>query len=159
LVSDGLGVLALSTLLDENSLQCDEFGDGFVSLIIEPESNVDTEAIDKNFTLVIDRSGSMAGDKMVQARNAASFIVENLNEGDRFNIIVFDAVVDSFASMHIDVSPTSISSALDYIATIEILVLQIFPVHWLPLSINLMRPTREKPILFYSLPMVTQRRE
>ena len=39
---------------------------------------------------VIDRSGSMAGEKMEQARNALHFILSRLNPDDRFSVIGFD---------------------------------------------------------------------
>jgi Ca-activated chloride channel family protein len=39
---------------------------------------------------VIDRSGSMAGEKMAQARNALHFILSRLSPDDRFSVIGFD---------------------------------------------------------------------
>lgn len=54
----------------------------------------DREAIPKNLQLVMDVSGSMSGEKIEQARNAARFIVENLNPDDHFNIIFYNSVVD-----------------------------------------------------------------
>ena len=118
LSSDGLGLYQMSTNIPDSLLYCDDFGAGFVSLIIEPESNVNTEVIEKNFTLVIDRSGSMSGDKIVQARQAASFIVNNLNPGDRFNIIDFSSDVNSLFGTHVDFSVSNQQAALYYIDNI-----------------------------------------
>lgn len=115
LSSEGLGVLPLSTLIADSIFTCDEYGNGHLSLIIEPESNVDTEVIEKNFTLVIDRSGSMSGDKIVQARDAASFIVNNLNIGDNFNIIDFSSDVTSFFDSHVPFTIENQNAALNYI--------------------------------------------
>lgn len=95
LSSDGLGLYSLSTHIPDSLFDCDEYGDGYVTFIIEPESSVNTEVIQKNFTLVIDRSGSMSGDKIIQARDASSFIVDNLNAGDYFNVIDFSSDVYS----------------------------------------------------------------
>lgn len=50
----------------------------------------------KNVILVIDRSGSMEGEKIEQAREALKFVVNNLREGDRFNLIAYDSSVESF---------------------------------------------------------------
>lgn len=94
LASDELGIIDMSTLLPTQEVFCDDHGSGFVTLVIEPEAN--TPAINKNFILVIDRSGSMSGDKMKQARDAASFITENLNLNDRFNIVAFDNTITLF---------------------------------------------------------------
>lgn len=119
LESDGLGIIPLSTYLPDSLFNCDDYGQGYVTMIVEPESNVNTEVIEKNFTLIIDRSGSMAGDKMVQARDAASFIVNNLNAGDYFNLIDFSSSVSSFFDSHVPYTTDNKNAALNYIETID----------------------------------------
>lgn len=114
---DELGLYSLSIFIDD-SLQQDEFSRGFFAFIVEPDPSETTEVIDKVFTLIIDKSGSMSGNKIVQARNAARFIVENLNEGDKFNIITFDSEVTSFRSSHIDYNLINEDAAIDYINSI-----------------------------------------
>ena len=47
-----------------------------------------------NLAVVLDRSGSMGGEKMVRAREAASYCVEQLLPADRLSVVVFDDVVD-----------------------------------------------------------------
>ena len=115
LSSDGLGVIPLSTSIPDSTFLCDDLGNGYATFIIEPESNVNTEVIEKNFTLVIDRSGSMSGDKIVQARDAASFIVNNLNVGDKFNIVDFSSDVQTLFSEHVDYTLPNQNTALSYI--------------------------------------------
>ncbi|MDZ4846053.1 MAG: hypothetical protein SH857_10950, partial [Chitinophagales bacterium] len=41
-----------------------------------------------NISLVIDRSGSMAGDKIDYVRRAANFVVDNLGSEDVFSIVI-----------------------------------------------------------------------
>ncbi|HET7786618.1 MAG TPA: VIT and VWA domain-containing protein [Myxococcales bacterium] len=48
----------------------------------------------KDVTVVIDRSGSMTGAPLEQARAAAELVVRRLREGDRVNVIAFDDKVD-----------------------------------------------------------------
>jgi Ca-activated chloride channel family protein len=48
----------------------------------------------RDVVLVLDRSGSMAGWKMVAARRAAARIVETLTASDRFAVLTFDNTVD-----------------------------------------------------------------
>ncbi|MEV7011041.1 VIT domain-containing protein [Streptosporangium sp. NPDC051022] len=48
----------------------------------------------KDVVLVLDRSGSMSGWKMVAARRAAARIVDTLVSGDRFAVLSFDTVVE-----------------------------------------------------------------
>ena len=45
---------------------------------------------------VIDRSGSMAGKKIEQARKALKSVLNNLRDEDLFNIVVYDDRVESF---------------------------------------------------------------
>ncbi|MCB9079393.1 MAG: VWA domain-containing protein [Anaerolineaceae bacterium] len=86
---DDIGVNLLSTK------ERDE--DGFFTLLIAP--NVEAEQIvDKDVTLVLDVSGSMEGEKMEQARDALKYVLDNLNEGDRFNIIAFSTGVRAFST-------------------------------------------------------------
>ena len=45
---------------------------------------------------VLDRSGSMSGKKIEQAKNALKFVLNNLREGDTFNIVAYDSEVETF---------------------------------------------------------------
>ncbi|MBI5219246.1 MAG: VWA domain-containing protein [Bacteroidia bacterium] len=115
LSSDELGIYDFSTFLPDSMKKCDSTGRGFFAMIIEPETNPEVAVIQKVFTLVIDRSGSMGGTKIQQAKDAATYIVNHLNLGDQFNIIDFDDVITSFQPSHILYTPTAQNSALNYI--------------------------------------------
>lgn len=120
LSSDELGILSMSTLVPDEVFNCDTLGQGYVTLVIEPESNTNTAVIQKNFTLVIDRSGSMEGSKFVQAINAARFIVNNLNFGDQFNIIDFGTQVNSFRPRHVPFNAANQNAALSYLKNVRV---------------------------------------
>jgi Ca-activated chloride channel family protein len=64
----------------------------------------DAEITEKDITFVLDVSGSMAGKKLTQAKKALLFCIENLNKGDRFEIIRFsteaEAVFNEFAAVN-----------------------------------------------------------
>src|ERR1044072_3204982 len=45
---------------------------------------------DLNLSLVLDRSGSMEGEKMVRAREAAMFCVDQMLPSDRLSVVTFD---------------------------------------------------------------------
>ena len=75
-----------------------EGGDeGFFLLLASPEIKTEnTERPAKTVIVVADRSGSMSGKKIEQAKDAIKFVLNNLNKGDTFNIIAYDSAVESF---------------------------------------------------------------
>ncbi len=114
LSQEELGLYSYSTFLSDTLIP-DTYGNGFFLFVAEPDASENQKVIDKVFTLIIDRSGSMSGDKIVQARNAAKFITQNLNLGDKFNIIDFASDIRSFRGGHVDFTTENESAALDYI--------------------------------------------
>ncbi len=71
--------------------------DGYFVLLASPEIRAkDADRPKKTVVFVIDRSGSMTGKKMEQAKEALKFVVNNLRKGDTFNIVAYDSDVESF---------------------------------------------------------------
>ncbi len=71
--------------------------DGYFLLMASPEFKAaSAKRPAKTAVLVVDRSGSMAGKKMDQTKEALKFVVNNLRPGDQFNIIAYDSAVESF---------------------------------------------------------------
>lgn len=56
------------------------------------------EAVKREVTIVIDRSGSMEGAKLEQARSAALAVLDGLAMGEAFNIVDYSDSIASFAS-------------------------------------------------------------
>jgi Ca-activated chloride channel family protein len=73
------------------------------------------DSIPKDIVFVIDRSGSMSGEKMEQAKEALQFILRQLGEKDRFSIVDFDDVVDVLAFDLLSVSGRNIQDASRYV--------------------------------------------
>jgi Ca-activated chloride channel family protein len=118
LSQEELGLYSYSTFLSDTMIP-DPYGNGFFLFVAEPDPSENQKVIDKVFTLIIDRSGSMSGDKIVQARNAAIFITRNLNLGDKFNIIDFASDIKSFRGEHVDYTDANESAALEYINNLQ----------------------------------------
>lgn len=57
----------------------------------------DDHAIKRELTLVIDRSGSMRGEKVEQVVEAARQIIAGLEEDEFFNIVTYSDTIDTFA--------------------------------------------------------------
>ena len=71
--------------------------DGFFLLLASPQVKAaDAERPKKTVVFVLDRSGSMSGKKIEQAKSAVKFVLNNLREGDLFNIVAYDGVVESY---------------------------------------------------------------
>ena len=72
--------------------------DGFFLVLLAPRINQLDVIIPKDLILVLDSSGSMDGEKFQQAQQAARYILDNLNQNDRFNLITFNTGVQTYAS-------------------------------------------------------------
>jgi Ca-activated chloride channel family protein len=64
--------------------------DHFLFLFAPAAEPLQGGALPKDIVFVIDRSGSMSGEKIAQARSALQFILGQLNPTDRFSIVGFD---------------------------------------------------------------------
>jgi Ca-activated chloride channel family protein len=72
--------------------------DGFFLMLIAPQVEIDQrQVVDKDVLLILDTSGSMEGEKLEQAKEALVYVLEHLNEGDRFNITDFSTGVRQYA--------------------------------------------------------------
>ncbi len=70
---------------------------GFFMLLLAPRPDAQVGSIPKDVLIVMDRSGSMEGEKFQQAQGAATFILEHLNPADRFNVLTFSTGMDLFS--------------------------------------------------------------
>jgi Ca-activated chloride channel family protein len=89
--------LAYGTAAETTALAVhpDDDGDeGTFRLTVLPPT-VEGVARPRDVVLLLDRSGSMAGWKMVAARRAAARIVDTLGAGDRFAVLAFDDRVET----------------------------------------------------------------
>lgn len=74
-----------------------EDGGTFALTVLPPA--LETPVRGRDVVLVLDRSGSMGGWKMVAARRAAARIVDTLGSGDRFTVLAFDHQVETPTSL------------------------------------------------------------
>jgi Ca-activated chloride channel family protein len=71
--------------------------DGYFLLLATPEIKAaEQKPVKKTVVFVVDRSGSMSGKKIEQAKAALKFVLQNLREGDLFNVIAYDSEVEAF---------------------------------------------------------------
>ncbi len=77
------------------------------------------EVLPRELLFVFDRSGSMGGESIAQARNALRACLRALNPGDSFNIFPFDDEVEYLAPAPLAFSQQSVDAADAFIAGIE----------------------------------------
>ena len=79
------------------------------------------EAMKRDVTLVLDRSGSMRGEKLRQVREAALQVIGGLEDGEAFNVVFYNQTVDRFAARSVLKSDASMRQAERYIESINTL--------------------------------------
>lgn len=68
---------------------------GYFMMLVSPDSERQAKRIiERDIVFVMDVSGSMAGEKIKQARNALKYCINSLNDGDRFNIVPFSSFAE-----------------------------------------------------------------
>jgi len=94
--------------------------DGYFMLLASPGVDVrEKQLILKDVVFVLDTSGSMAGAKLEQAKKALQFCVENLNDGDRFEIIRFSTEVEPLFDNLVDANKSNRSKAQDFVKDLK----------------------------------------
>jgi Ca-activated chloride channel family protein len=77
------------------------------------------KVINKNVIFVLDSSGSMSGKKIVQAKEAAKFVINHLHSDDMFSLIDFDDGVSVFSPEMISCTQENIERAQSFVEGIE----------------------------------------
>ena len=117
------GPFRLSYLVEGNGLTASllaypdaRIGGGYFLLLAGVPAGTRTgPTIKREVTLVIDRSGSMQGEKIQQARKAALQVVEGLEAGEAFNIIDYSDAVARFAQRPVIKNRETIGQARTYL--------------------------------------------
>lgn len=93
---------------------------GSFLLLVNPDVKTQaTQRVPKDIIIVLDKSGSMQGQKIEQARSAAQFILNNLNKEDRFIIIPYESVVSTYTNEMIAYSPEAVRDAVAFVGALE----------------------------------------
>ncbi|MBG0829377.1 VWA domain-containing protein [Planomonospora sp. ID67723] len=118
---DASGSLALVPDAEDPAAEGEE--GTFALTVVPPQAP--PAAAPKDVVLVLDRSGSMTGWKMVAARRAAARIVDTLTGGDRFAVLSFDTVVEGpdrlgeGGTALVEASDRNRYRAVEYLARLE----------------------------------------
>lgn len=76
------------------------------------------QSLKREITLVIDRSGSMRGEKFAQAREAALQIIGALQSGESFNVIAYNNEIEPFSEEPVEFEPASLKQAEQFLGSL-----------------------------------------
>ncbi|MCK5559087.1 MAG: VWA domain-containing protein, partial [Thermoplasmata archaeon] len=90
---------------------------GYFMFFLNSNGTGDENYIPKDIVFVIDQSGSMSGEKIVQAKDALAMILQQLQNDDRFDIINFDSEIYTYSEIGelIGVNVNNINAAISYV--------------------------------------------
>lgn len=86
---------------------------------LPPVAPEDVKPVKREVTLVIDRSGSMRGDKIKQVREAALQVLAGLEDGEAFNIVDYSDTVEAFSAAPVLKSAKSMQEAEAYLDSLR----------------------------------------
>ncbi len=86
---------------------------------VSAERPADAAAIKREVTLALDCSGSMSGEKIRQAKDAAIQVVSGLDDGEAFNVILYDSAIKTFSPSPVLKDPAMEVAAHNYIGAIS----------------------------------------
>ncbi len=90
--------------------------DGFFMLMVSPGfDRVAPKQVAKDFIFVVDVSGSMNGEKIVQAKEALRYCINTLQPQDRFEIVRFSSAIENFQNSLQPAGRDQVQNALYFI--------------------------------------------
>ena len=93
---------------------------GYFMLLVTPKVEMaKAYQVPRDVVLVLDTSGSMRGDKMEQARKALKYVLNNLTKKDRFAMMNFATVVNTYKTGLTDVNKESVELAKKWVDKLE----------------------------------------
>ncbi|MFQ5843553.1 MAG: VIT domain-containing protein [Planctomycetota bacterium] len=90
--------------------------DGYFLLLVSPRTEIrESDVLPKDVVFVFDTSGSMAGQKMEQARGALRYALKRLRPEDRFNLITFATEARPFREALLRATEENVAAALAHV--------------------------------------------
>ncbi|MGI2260121.1 marine proteobacterial sortase target protein [Shewanella sp. GXUN23E] len=89
--------------------------DYLLLMLVPPAADKHVEHVARELVLVVDVSGSMAGESILQAKAALLFALSTLGQHDSFNIIAFSDRLSTFAQESVPATAENLQSATNFI--------------------------------------------
>jgi uncharacterized protein YegL len=93
---------------------------GYMMHVFSPsEADLGTTALSKDIIFVVDKSGSMGGEKIAQVKSVFTSIISDLPPDDYFNIIFFDASVRAFSPTLMEANTKNKADAANFVNSLD----------------------------------------
>jgi Ca-activated chloride channel homolog len=97
-----------------------KYEDGYCLISLSPKvKTADKEVQPKDIVFAFDKSGSMDGDKIKQAKSALKFCLGQLTDQDRFSVIAFSTDVDTLTEGLIPAKPDAVQKVREKVDGME----------------------------------------
>jgi Ca-activated chloride channel family protein len=97
----------------------DKGGENFLAAIIPPLEAQDPLPLKREFVFVLDRSGSMGGEPIKQARNALRACLRTLNPGDTIRVLLFDDRLEWYRDEPVVVDQMTVDTVDAFLSHVE----------------------------------------
>ncbi len=87
---------------------------GYFLMMLSP-GQLESRSMPKDILFLLDTSGSMNGKKIEQAKDALRFCINELAEGDSFNVVSFATNVNPYKDTLVTVDDKIVKGALDFV--------------------------------------------
>ncbi len=95
-------------------------GQGYMMHVFSPnETDLGTTALSKDIVFVIDKSGSMSGEKIAQVKSVFTKIISDLPPDDYFNVIFFDTDMRRYSSSLMEANTKNKADAANFVNNLD----------------------------------------
>lgn len=95
----------------------DESNNDHYLMLAHQVPDIDVDTVPKTYHFLLDRSGSMSGDKIIQAIDALILFIRSLPEGSYFNVISFGSTYKALWEHSVPYTTDTIKQCIDTIST------------------------------------------
>ncbi len=93
---------------------------GYMMHVFSPsEADLGTTALSKDIIFVVDKSGSMGGEKIAQVKRVFTSIISDLPPDDYFNVLFFDASVRAFSTALMEANSKNKADAANFVNSLD----------------------------------------
>lgn len=108
--------LFVNTLINEENQNEDNY---FMLMVVPPIENTEKINIGKEMIFIVDVSGSMQGTSISQAKESLLYSINQLNQGDSFNIIAFNSSYTYMSELPLLYNEENAEIAMNFIHNLQ----------------------------------------